>query len=459
VQATPFRVPLPELDTLEPVVAEQLRESQRALEEVASRPGVSSGELARAYGALARVCHAYELFDAAEPLYREASRRAPDEAVWPHLLGYVFQQTGRLAEAVEQYERALRLEPTDHAAAVRLGQALLGLNRLREARERFDALVEIFPALAQQGLGEIALREGRFSRALDHLRAALVRVPDAASLHYPIAMALRGLGRLDEARVQLDKRGAGGITVGDPIVDALQPLVRGERGLIARGKHALEAGRYQEAADAFRSALVTAPGSVPARINLALTLVRQGRDADAVEHLRIVYAAVPDDRDARRELIAALLRLRRPAEAIDLLNAIATANPDDEDMAVSLSLVLAGESHYREAVSVLADAHRRNPDRPTTMTTLARLLSSSPDRAVRDGTKALELAMAVWALDNAAVPAETMALALAELERCGEALEWMRRAVGIAEKSGDPGEHARLRGEIARFEGASCRAP
>jgi tetratricopeptide (TPR) repeat protein len=424
-----------------------------------SKPGASGRELARAYGAFARVCHAYELFDAAEPLYREASRRASDDASWPHLLGYAYQQTGRLSEAAEQFERALRLDPLDHAAAVRLGQVLLGMNRLREARERFDALLETFPALAQQGLGEIALREGRFSRALDHLRAALSRVPDATSLHYPIAMALRGLGRLDEARVQLEKRGTGGITVGDPIVDALQPLVRGARGLIARGKQAYDGGRYQEAADAFRSALVTAPDSMPARINLALALVRQGRDADAVEHLRLVHGATPDDRDIQRELIAALLRLHRPGEAIDLLATLTAANPNDEDVAVSLSLVLAGQSRYREAVTVLTDAHRRNPDRRTTMTTLARLLSSSPDRAVRDGAKALELATAVWALDNAAVPAETMALALAELERCGEALKWMQRAVGIAETSGDAVEHARLRGELPRFEALACRAP
>jgi tetratricopeptide (TPR) repeat protein len=457
--AQALEVPLPSLDTLEPVVADQLRESQRVLDALTSTPGASGRELARAYGALARVCHAYELFDVAEPLYREASRRAPDEAVWPHLLGYAYQQTGRLAEAADQFERALRIDAMDHAAAVRLGQVLLGLNRLREARERFDALVEIFPALAQQGLGEIALREGRFGRALDHLRAALARVPQATSLHYPIAMALRGLARIDEARDALEKRGPGGITVGDPIVDALQPLVRGERGLIARGKQAYDAGQYREAADAFRSALATAPGSAPARINLALALVRQGHDADAVEHLRIVRAAVPDDRDVQRELVAALLRLRRQGEAIDLLTSIVAANPDDEDVAVSLSLLLAGQSRYRDAVTVLADAHRRGPGRQTAMTTLARLLSSAPDRSVRDGTEALELATAVWSLDNDAVPAETMALALAELERCAEAREWMQRAVGLAEKSGDAGEQVRLRAELPRFEGAVCRAP
>jgi hypothetical protein len=92
------------------------------------------------------------------------------------------------------------------------------------------------------------------------------------------------------------------------------------------------------------------------------------------------------------------------------------------------------------------------------MTTLARLLSSAPDRAVRDGARALDLATAVWALDNDPVHAETMALALAELERCDDALQWIRRAIGLAEKTRDAAERDRLRVQLPRFEGATCRA-
>jgi hypothetical protein len=55
------------------------------------------------------------------------------------------------------------------------------------------------------------------------------------------------------------------------------------------------------------------------------------------------------------------------------------------------------------------------------------------------------------------VHGETMALALAELGRCDEALSWMKRAVAEAEQAGDADETARLRRELPKYESASCR--
>src|SRR6185436_1219317 len=143
----------------------------------------------------------------------------------------------------------------------RLGQVYLGMNRLREAREQFDSVAAVFPALAQYGLGEVALRERRFDEAVGHFRAALERVPQASSIHYSLAMAYRGLGRMDDARTHLAQQGPVGITVGDPIVDALRALVRSERGLVAQGRRAYEAGQFQQASDAFAKAIEVAPAS------------------------------------------------------------------------------------------------------------------------------------------------------------------------------------------------------
>ncbi len=176
------------------------------------------------------------------------------------------------------------MQPDDRAAAIRLGQVYLGLNRLREARSQFESVVTIFPALARTVSGEVALRERRFEDAIDHFNAALARVPQASSIHYSLAMAYRGLGRLDDARAHLEQRGSGGIRVGDPIVDGLQALVRGERGLVVLGRRAYEAGQYQEAADAFAKAIEAAPQSATARVNLGLAQLQLGNTAEAVAH-------------------------------------------------------------------------------------------------------------------------------------------------------------------------------
>jgi tetratricopeptide (TPR) repeat protein len=460
---------------------------------VAARGTVADADLARAYGALGSVFHVYEFFDAAEASYVNASRLAPGEDEWHHLLGYLYQQTGRLEEAADRYTAARRAAPRDLAAVVRLAEVSLRLNRLRDAREHFEGVIAAFPALARNGLGAVALREGRFQDAVEHFQAALALLPQAASIHYSLAMAFRGLGRLDDARAHLERRGSGEITVGDPIVERLQTLVRGERGLVLQGRRAYDAGQFDEAADAFRRAIAAVPASVTARVNLGLALTRLGdtdgaveqfeaalrldggnvtaraglglwfagqrRDREAVGHLQVAFDGAPGDVNVRRELMAALLRLGRRNSAIAVLERARSFSPDDEDTLVSLSILLAEEERYADAVVLLDEGSRRFPGRTATATTLARLLASSPDTSIRDGRRALDLAMKVYDFAPAPAHAETVALSLAELGRCDEAAEWLRRGVTHAERENDAEEAARLNRELPRYEASSCRPP
>jgi tetratricopeptide (TPR) repeat protein len=486
-------IPIPRLGELELPVAQQLRDARRSFGELIAKGARNDGDLAEAYGSLGRVFHAYEFFEAAEAAYANAERLRPHDFRWLHLRGYLYQQTGRLEESADRFAAARRARPDDHAAAVRLGDVYLGLNRLRDAREQFQNVLTTFPAAARNGLGEVALREGRFEEAIEHFRAALARVPQATAVHYSLAMAYRGLGRLNEARVHLQQRGPGGIEAVDPIVEDLQTLVRGERLLVIQGGRAYAAGQFRSAADAFGKAVSADPASVTARANLGLALSRlgdaagaagqfetvlrmdandvtahaslgmilagQGRDGEAVAHLKAAYAQAPDDTRVRSELVGALLRLGRQGDAIEVLERVRSADPDDEGALVGLSILLANQERYREAVQLLDEANRRLPGRPATTTTLARLLASSPDRSVRDGRTALDLALAIYDVEPAPAHAETVALALAELGRCDEAAGWMRRAVIAAEQAGDTTESARLTGERAKYDAASCRAP
>ncbi len=450
-------VPIPRLDDLEPAVAAQIRDERRSFEALFESGNASAVKLAAAYGSLGRIFHVYEFFDSAEAAYTNAASLAPADARWPHLLGFLYQQTGRLHDAAERFEQALRARPDDRAATVRLGQVYLGLNRLRDAREQFDSMATVFPALSWYGLGEVALRERRFEEAVKNFRAVLERVPQASSVHYSLAMAYRGLGRLDEARLHLEQRGAGGINVGDPIVDSLQTLVRGERGLVVQGRRAYDAGQYEQAAAAFTQAIEAAPNSVAARLNLALTQLQLAKTADAAVTLRAAFERAPDDTDVVREFTRLLLRLQQVDEAIQVLTKSRSLRPDDEETAVSLAILMAQQQRFGNAIALLAEDNQRFPDRTATATTLARLLASSPDRSVRDGSRAFEIATKVFAVEPTPVHGETIALALAELGRCSEALTWMTRAVGEAEQAGDSAEATRLKSQLSNYEPQSCR--
>jgi Flp pilus assembly protein TadD len=139
---------------------------------------------------------------------------------------------------VARYSTARRAKPNDREVQIHLAEVYLSLNRLADARDLFQQLIEVFPAVARAGLGEIALREGRFNEAVEHLEAALTRAPEATSIHYSLGMAYRGLGRLDQARSHLARRGLSTVRPADPLVDSLSTLLRGERAQLMLGRRA-----------------------------------------------------------------------------------------------------------------------------------------------------------------------------------------------------------------------------
>jgi tetratricopeptide (TPR) repeat protein len=490
VRAGLVAVPMPAPNELEPAVAEQLRAQRAAFAGVAGRANVSDRDLAAAYHALARLCHAYEFFDAAEASYANAIRLVPQEAASLHLLGYLYQQTGRYEEALVRYSAARRARPNDLAVRAHLADVYLQLNRLGDARQLFQELVDIFPAVARAGLGEIALREGRFDEAVQHLEAALARAPDAASVRYSLGMAYRGLGRLDQARSHLARRGTSTVRPADPVVDGLRTLLRGERAQMMLGRQAYEAGQFEAARAAFSKALEAAPSSAEARLGLGMALAQVDNAAGAIEQLEaalrldadnttahttlgLVLARVGRDRDAvdhllrafRREstdetaghLLRLLLKQGRSDEALDVFSRTRSLSADDEGTVLGLSILLADRQRYRDAIELLTSAERQFPDRVRTTTTLARLLAASPDRSLRDGARALALATRVYDAERSPAHAETMALALAELGRCAEAMTWMQRAIADADRTQASTTAVRLKSEAAKYAGAMCR--
>jgi tetratricopeptide (TPR) repeat protein len=449
-------VPQPRLDDLEPAVAEQIRDARQRTDDVIAKSG-SSRDRADAYGSLARVYHAYEFLDSAEPAYLNARRLASGNSEWPHLLGVLYQQTGRLEEAAEALAAARRLQPRDYVAAVYLGDIYMSLNRLVDARDQFQSVIDVFPAVARRGLGDVAMRERKFAEALEHYRAVLDRVPQASAIHYSLAMASRGLGRMDDARAHLERRGSEAVHADDPIVRAVQSLVRGERAWVMQGRRAYDAGQFDAAVNAFTKALDAAPSSVTARVNLGSALVQLRRDADAVPYFRDALRLSPQEPGVAEALIGSLVRLGRDQDAIEAFSRAPSYRPDDEGSLVGLVILLAARDRFREAVAILDEAHQRFPDRTATATTLARLLASSPDTALRNGTRALEIATRVNEAEPSPVHGETVALALAELGRCNEGLEWMTRAVASAERGKNPAEAARLNGEMPKYKRPTCR--
>jgi tetratricopeptide (TPR) repeat protein len=504
-------VPQPALAGLDPAVAEQLQEMAQRVEAIrhsiedigpaseAPRmpedPAVRA-RLAEAYGELGLHYHAYSLLAVAEPAYFNAARLAPEEPRWPHLLGLLLIDAGRLDEAAALLGLALALSPGDPALLVHLGEVHRLQGDLPAAERSFAAALAGSPGYpsARAGLGQVALAGGRWQEAADHLAAALAAVPGADLLHYPLAMAYRGLGDRERAESHLARRGVVGLRPPDPQIEALAAVRTGERVHRTRGRQALRVGRVDDAVAAFRRALEANPESAEARVDLAAALAAQDKPLAAIGALREAVAAAPDNPTARYnlgvllhhqgDLDGALVHLRRAVELapadgeawLELAGALLDIGAAGEALAPTRRARELGANeagaHFAEGRALLAlgrvgesiasleAAHAADPADGQVAHLLARLLAGAPDPALRSGERAVELAERVFAAAPTVAHAETLALALAEAGRCDDAAALQEQAVEGARAGGAEAEAARLGRILAHYrEQRPCRAP
>lgn len=88
---------------------------------------------------------------------------------------------------------------------------------------------------------------------------------------------------------------------------------------LSEANEAFEAGRLEEAVEAYCRAVALRPNSVVARVNLGAALGRQGRHAEALEEFQKVLEAEGSSGDARKNAALALIQLGRPVEAHQML--------------------------------------------------------------------------------------------------------------------------------------------
>ena len=486
-------IPFPELEGLERDVAEQLTEVKKLVQGVNPRGGaVAAGTT---MGELGQVYHAYGFEQSALACYYNATRMSPEDYRWYHLMGHLLQTGGELEQARDAYRNVLQLQPDYVATKVRLAEVEIGLGELESARTLLESALEQDGTLAaaQGALGELALVEGRHQEVVDRLDSLLAAVPGANRFHYPLATAYRALGNVDKAREHLAKRGEVGVKPPDPLVDSLDDLKRGERVYLLRGRRAFSAKRYAEAAVAFAEAVASDPKSVRARVNLATALAEagapkaavdellraielepqnptayfnlggiladQGRLDQALAALRKAVQLDPSDTAAR----LALARLARnggiPSEALLHASSVVRSNPENEDAQLLQGTVLVDLGRYADAIQALGEANELLPQAGRIAHVLARLLAAVPDPTLRDGDRALNLALRVHQAESNLEHAETVALALAASGDCPKAIEWQEQIVTAAEGAKLPNVE-RLRATLEAFRsGAGCAAP
>jgi tetratricopeptide (TPR) repeat protein len=189
-----------------------------------------------------------------EALYRTAMR---------------LHREGRMAEAMDAYEKILHDAPTHPGALYYLGAAHLEAGRPRQAVLFFE---RAFETVRQRGADAhyafaLALHMcGQRQEAVPHYRQALALDPDFAEARNNLAVILRELGRVEEAVAAMERA----VATDDP------------QQMMNLANLRVDEGRYDEAEVLYRRALAAAPDNFSLLNNLGGLLATRQRGEEAL---------------------------------------------------------------------------------------------------------------------------------------------------------------------------------
>jgi len=256
------------------------------------------------------------VYATAETLWRDTLSKNSNAWMAHNNLGLVLQDSGRMSEAIEHYEQALRIEPDDAEAHNNLGLVLQGSGRMSEAIEHYEQALRIKPdfADAHNDLGTALAQTGKINEAIAHYEQALRIDPDYAEAHNNLGLVLQGLGKMSEAIAHYEQA----LRINSNSAEAHNNL----------GEALMGSGRMSEAVEHYEQALRIKPDFAEAHYNLGVALVQLGRPQEAMGHWEQALQAKPDYAEAHYNLGVALVQLGRIPEAIQHLQRALRIKPD-----------------------------------------------------------------------------------------------------------------------------------
>ena len=285
-------------------------------------------------------------------------------------LGTALSKVGRVDEAIVHDREALRIRPGDLNGLTNLANALLQKGELPEAIEHYRELVRRRPKDSEslRNLGKAHYRNGQVKEAMEEFRAALRLSPEDSDAAY---------------------------SLGNAFLDQQDPA---------------------SAIPFFQKAIAAQPANVAAHYNLAIALQRNRQIEAAVVEFRKTLQIDPRHADAHNNLAIALLKKGKTGEAIGEWHAALQLQPNNAEMHNNLGIAFLQDGRIPDALAQWRETLRLRPDKVPTALTLAWILATAPEKNLRDGTHALEIAKQAFRLaaDRNLMTYRVLAAAFAE---------------------------------------------
>ena len=248
-------------------------------------------------------------------------------------LGTLAAETGRSAEATEEFQKALQLEPADDRASIGLAKAYEKLNQPEKAEAAYKQAIDIRPNYwrGYDQLGGFYFRTAEYAKAEQMFRIATEKDSQGFRSYSNLGAALLFQGKDREASEAFEKS----IAI-RPTADAYGNL----------GVALFRLRRFPEAAADFRHSIQLSPGEYDKWASLGDAEYYGGSRAQAMnDYRKAISLAIaqlktsPDDATILGDLAASYSMVGDSAQAIDSLNRSLAINHTDKELMFNAAVV------------------------------------------------------------------------------------------------------------------------
>jgi tetratricopeptide (TPR) repeat protein len=315
-------------------------------------PGEAGNQRVEVVGAIAAAYDAMERLQDALDAYEKAIQLAPTDARLRQRFGLLAARDGRFEESLAALTKATELEPDNSSFHTNLGGALRRLGRFEESLVAHERAVELDPKepRARNRYGAALGMVGRADEALESFHRAIELEPENGEFHSNLGVQLARMNRPEDALAALER--------------AVELMPSSAIPLLNLGHALRQADRTEEAIDVYRRAIEVAPDNADFHNSLSRALDHLGRYEEALEAQRQAVALQPGDVSLLGGLGHALGRLKRYEEALEALSEAAELEPDDPGIIRNRAAALSNLGRVEEALELFTRAVELRPDDP-----------------------------------------------------------------------------------------------
>ncbi|ADE10841.1 TPR repeat-containing protein [Sideroxydans lithotrophicus ES-1] len=281
---------------------------------------------------------------------KEMTARFPQYGIGWKMLGVLFNQMGRNAEALGPMRNAITLLPNDAEAHGNLGIILNGLGMLDEAAASYRRAIQLNPNVAGWyfNLGNIFMAQGKWQKSEDCYQCVLMLKADFPEVYNNLGIIRKAMGQPVEAEACYRRA----IEIRPNYADAYNNL----------GSVLQYLGRPVEAEVSYKHAIQLEPARAESYSNLGNTLQELGRYHEAEASLRRALQLQPDHAQAYNNLGGTLKHMGRLQEAESCYRRALHISPEKAEVHSNLGATLMDMGRLHEAEQCYREALRINPE-------------------------------------------------------------------------------------------------